>query len=331
LADKPESRTRSLEYRPAIATKGSTLADKPESRTVPRIPENLIYAFSPKNPPCDEIVPGETVIVETSDCFSGQIEGPEDLFEKVGWDRINPATGPISIQGAEVGDTLAVDILDVRVLSPGVMIAVPDMGAAGHRLRESKSTLIPIVNGLAHLPGDVMLECRPMIGVIGTSPKEGEIPTGTPGPHGGNMDSKVIAEGSTVYLPVNVPGAMLALGDLHALMGDGEVLICGVEAAGTVKLRTRLIKGLSLPCPIVETKDALYAIWSEETLDLAAESVVDKSVSILAETLGIEDGEALCLLSAAGNLQISQIVDPLKTVRMEIPKSLLKGRYPWPA
>lgn len=307
------------------------MAEKPESRTVARDPGNLIYAFSPNNPPCAEIAPGETVIVETHDCFCGQIKGPDDLFEKVGWDRINPATGPIAVQGAEVGDTLAVDILDIRVLSPGLMVTVPGMGAAGHRIGESKSTLIPIRNGLAHLPGDIMLECRPMVGVIGTSPKEGEVPTGTPGPHGGNMDSKVIAEGSTVYLPVNVPGAMLALGDLHALMGDGEVLICGVEAAGAVRLRARLLRGLSLPCPIVETKDALYAIWSDETLDLAAAAVVDKSVSLLSETGHIPDVEALCLLSAAGNLQICQIVDPLKTVRMEIPKSLLKGKHPWPA
>jgi len=307
------------------------LAQKPEGRIVSRDPENLIYAFSPANPPCAEIAPGESVMVETQDCFCDQIKGPEDLFETVGWDRINPATGPIFVHGAEPGDTLAVEILDIRVVSPGVMIAVPGLGAAGHRITKSRSMLIPLRNGLAHLPGDIMLEHHPMIGVIGTSPKEGSVPTGTPGPHGGNMDSKVITEGSTVYLPVNVPGAMLALGDLHALMGDGEILICGVEVAGTVTFRTRLLKGLSLPCPVVETRDAVYLIWSEETLDSAADAVVDKSVSVLAQALHMPDEEALCLLSAKGNLQISQIVDPLKTVRMEIPKSLFKGNYPWPA
>lgn len=306
------------------------MAQNPESRIVSRDPENLIYAFSPANPPCCEIAPGEAVIVETQDCFCGQIQGPDDLFEKVGWDRINPATGPIFVQGALPGDTLAVEILDIRVLSPGVMVAVPNMGAAGHRITESRSMLIPLRNGLAHLPGDIILESHPMIGVIGTAPKEGSVATGTPGPHGGNLDSKVIAEGSTVYLPVNVPGALLALGDLHALMGDGEVLICGVEVAGTVTLRTRLLKGLSLPCPVVETEDAVYLIWSEETLDSAAEAVVDKSASLLAQTLRIRDEEALCLLSARGNLQVCQIVDPLKTVRMEIPKYLFKGNYPWP-
>jgi amidase len=307
------------------------VSQKSPTRIVTKNPDNLVYALSPENPPCAEITPGETVIVETEDCFSGRIKDTTDLFEVGGWENINPATGPIIVKGAEAGDTLAVDILDIKVHSPGVMAIVPEMGAAGDKITETKTILVPIANGLVHLPGDVMLECRPMIGVIGTAPKEGEVPTGTPGPHGGNMDSKVIAEGSTVYLPVNVPGAMLAMGDLHALMGDGEVLFCGVETAGTVKLETRLLKGITLPCPIVETKDAIYAIWSEETLDSASVTVVDKAVSLLTQALKISYGEALCLLSAVGNLQICQIVDPLKTVRMEIPKTLLKGKYPWAA
>lgn len=302
---------------------------KPDIKIITKDPANLVYALSPDNPPCAEIRPGETIIVETEDCFSGRIKETTDLFEADGWESINPATGPLFVKGAEVGDTLAVDILDIKVNSPGVMTIVPNMGAAGDKITEPKTIIVSITNGLAHLPGDVMVECRPMIGVIGTAPKQGEVPTGTPGAHGGNMDSKVIAEGSSVYLPVNVPGAMLAMGDLHALMGDGEVLFCGVETAGTVKLRTRLLKGITLPCPIVETKDAIYAIWSEETLDLASVAVVDKAVTLLTQALEISYGEALCLLSAVGNLQICQIVDPLKTVRMEVPKMLLKDRCLW--
>ncbi len=300
------------------------------TKVIGRGPGNLIYAFSASNSPCDAITPGEIVTVETHDCFTGAISTPEDLFEKVGWDRINPATGPIFVEGAEVGDTLAVEILGIKVGSPGVMTAVPGMGAAGHRISESKTVLVPIVNGLAHLPGETILEIKPMIGVIGTSPSGEAVPTGTPGPHGGNMDTSVIGAGATVYLPVEVPGALLALGDLHALMGDGEVLICGIEARGEVRLRTRLVKGLSLPCPIVETQDSVYLVWSEETLDEAASKIVDIGADVLATATGLQDYEALCLLSARANLQICQIVDPLKTVRMEIPKLLFKGTYPWP-
>lgn len=300
--------------------------DAAEPKTLRAQAENTIYAFSPSMKPCLEVSPGEAVIFETLDCFGGALRSSKDKFEDVGWERINPATGPAYVKGAEKGDTLCVEILDIEVRSPGVMIAVPGMGFAPSRVQESITTIVPVKNGLAHLPGDVILEVKPMIGVIGTAPGQGEpVPTGTPGLHGGNMDTKVIGEGATVYLPVEVDGALLAMGDLHALMGDGEVLVCGVEVAGRVKVITRLQKGLTLPCPLVETDNAYYAIWSAETLDEAARGALDKAIDLMVAALGISAVDALTLLSVKGNLQVSQVVDPLKTARFEIPKSILKG------
>jgi len=297
-----------------------------EPKVLERDPDKAIYRFSASNPACMKARPGETVIFDTLDCFGGQIRSEEDKFEKVGWDRINPATGPLYVEGASKGDTLCVQILDIQVDSPGVIVAVPGMGAAGDRVRESVTTLVPIKNGLAHLPRDIILEVKPMIGVIGTAPLEGEVPCGTPGPHGGNMDTSVIARGAGVYLPVNVDGALLAMGDLHALMGDGEVLICGIEVSGRVKVTTRVIKKRSLPCPVVETENAFYVVWSAETLDEAASGALYRSIDLLDEALSCSPEESLALLSVKGNLQVSQVVDPLKTARMEIPKVILKGR-----
>jgi len=287
---------------------------------------SVVYAFSPDMKPVLEVSAGDQIVFETMDCFGGQIRTPEDKFEDVGWDRINPATGPVYIRGAEAGDTLCVDILDIEVNDPGVMVAVPGMGFAPDYVKESATTIVPIRNGLVHLPNDVILEAKPMIGVIGTAPRQGSVPTGTPGPHGGNMDTKVIAEGATVYLPVEVDGALLAMGDLHALMGDGEVLLCGVEAAGRVRVATRVHKGLTLPCPVVETDTAYYAVWSAETLDEASREVLAKGLELMAPALGISYADALALLSVKGNLQVSQVVDPLKTARLEIPKLILKGK-----
>lgn len=304
---------------------------KPKSKepvVLKRGAEESIYSFAASNAPRASVGLGGAAVFETLDCFGGQIRGQEDKFEKVGWDRINPATGPLFVEGARKGDTLCVEIKSIQVDSPGVMTAVPGLGAAGDRVKESTTTMIPIVNGLAHLPAGVILEVRPMIGVIGTSPAEGEapVPTGTPGTHGGNMDTSVISAGSTVYLPVNVDGALLAMGDLHALMGDGEVLICGVEVSGKVTVSVDVIKDLTLPCPVVETDNAFYPVWSAATLDDAAREVVARSVDLVSRALQCREEDALALLSARANLQISQIVDPLKTVRMEIPKSVLKGR-----
>jgi amidase len=286
----------------------------------------VIYEFSPDNPPCCRVNPGDTVVFETMDAFGGQILSEQDLFEKVGWHRVNPATGPVVVEGAQSGDTLCVEIHSIRTSFKGVMVAVPGLGAVPDKMSKSRTFVIPIRNGLAHLPGDILLETRPMIGVIGTAPQKGSIPCGTPGPHGGNMDTKIIAEGATVYLPVFVQGGLLAMGDLHALMGDGEVLVSGVEVAGKVTVKVNLIKKRTLPCPLVETKDAFYAIWSEKTLDEAVYQVVWRSADLLSQHLGLDFDECVLLLSARGNLQISQVVDPLKTVRMEIPKVLLKGK-----
>lgn len=297
---------------------------KREVKTLPARPDTVIYSFSSKNPAVMRAHPGETVVFETMDCFAGQIRGEGDKFESVSWDMINPATGPLWVEGAEPGDTLAVEIRNIEISHPGIMTAVPNMGAAGDRVRESLTMMVPIRNGLAHFRNGIILEARPMIGVIGTAPKEGSVSTGTPGPHGGNMDTKVIARGSTVYLPVYVSGAMLAIGDLHALMGDGEVLFCGVEAPGRVTITLRLLKRRTFPCPVVETEDAYYTIWSEETVDEAARAVVRFALDIFGGETGYPPEECLALLSAKGNLQISQIVDPLKTVRMEIPKSILR-------
>lgn len=297
---------------------------KPRIRTLAAGPDTVIYAFSAENPAAMTIAPGDTVVFETLDCFGGQIRTEDDKFETVGWDRINPATGPVYVEGAEPKDTLAVEIKDIEVSDAGIMIAAPGMGAAGDRVRKSSTMIIPIKNGLAHFRHNVILETRPMIGVIGTAPAQGSIPTGTPGKHGGNMDTKVIGKGSTVYLPVAVPGALLAMGDLHALMGDGEVMMCGVEVPGRVTVAVRLVKRRALPCPLVETDGAYYAVWSEKTLDEAAEQAVRCALDILVSETGYSPEECLALLSVKGNLQISQIVDPLKTVRMEIPKTVLR-------
>lgn len=288
--------------------------------------DNVIYAFSPAVKPRMVVTSGSAVVFETMDCFGGQIRSVKDKFEDVGWDHINPATGPLYVTGAARGDTLSVEILDIEVDSPGIMVAVPGMGFAPDRVRESVTTIVPVKNGLVHLPYDIILEAKPMIGVIGTAPAQGAVPTGTPGPHGGNMDTKVIVEGATVYLPVQVGGALLAMGDLHALMGDGEVLVCGVEVAGRVKVRVDVLKGLTLPCPVVETDDAFYAVWSAETLDDAARGALDRGMDLVRSALDMGPEDALALLSVKGNLQVSQVVDPLKTARIEIPKTILKGK-----
>jgi amidase len=287
--------------------------------------EHLIYAMSDKNKPVLRVENGSTIVFETCDCFENQITSVDTPFNELNWDRINPATGPVFVEGAEPGDILAVEIHNIHLADRGVMVTSPGLGVIGGDLSGNVIRMIPIQNGKAIFEGRVELPLNPMIGVIGTAPAGGEgITCGTPDKHGGNMDSKVITNGTTLYLPVNVPGALLAMGDLHAAMGDGEVSVCGVEIAGEVTVTVSVIKEKGWTLPMAKTELALYTIASEKLLDDAVASATKNMVSFLETEAGISKHDAIALMSIGGNLQISQVVDPLKTARFEMPFSILK-------
>ena len=155
----------------------------------------------------------------------------------------------------------------------------------------------------------VELPLNPMIGVIGVAPAGESVPCGTPGDHGGNMDTIGIREGAILRLPVFVKGAYLGLGDLHAAMGDGEVSVTGLEVFGEVDLDLSLEKGASLPCPLLHDGDEVASTGYMHDFLLAKTS--------------LNADEALMLMSLCGHARISQIVDPLKTARFAMPVSVL--------
>lgn len=287
--------------------------------------KNLIYAMSDQNKPVLSVEDGSTVVFETCDCFEDQITSPDTPYHSLDWNRINPATGPVFVEGAEPGDILKVKIDKMQLADQGVMMTGPGLGVLGEELSENVIQVVPIREGNVILLDKIELPLNKMIGVIGTAPANGaSISCGTPDKHGGNMDSKVITEGSTLYLPVNVPGALLAMGDLHAAMGDGEVSVCGVEIAGEVTVTVNVIKGKRWKVPMVKTEQALYTIASEKSLDDAAEAATKNMVAFLELEAGMTKHDAIFLLSIGGNLQISQVVDPLKTVRLELPMSIVR-------
>ena len=288
-----------------------------------QVPKKLIYNMSATHKPVLSVPSGSTLVFETCDCFEDQITSEQTPFQALDWARINPATGPVFIEGAEPGDMLKVTIEKIEIRDHGVMVTGPDMGVLGDELTENTIRIIPIRQDKAFFTENVELPLNPMIGVIGTAPASEDISCGTPGNHGGNMDCKIIGEGATLYLPVNVPGALLALGDLHAAMGDGEVSVCGVEVSGEVTLSVMVIKGKHWQLPLVRNSTSLYMIASEKSLDEATIRASKNMVDFLVNECGLTNYDAINLLSIAGNLQICQIVDPLKTVRMELPLSVL--------
>ncbi|MGG0936588.1 acetamidase/formamidase family protein [Brevibacillus centrosporus] len=287
--------------------------------------KDLIYTMSPDHSPTLHVESGSVVTFETCDCFEDQIQSADTPFGELDWNRINPASGPVFIEGAEPGDILAVHIQKIEINNRGVMVTGPNLGVMGFELQENVIKMIPIEDGKAILSDKLQVPLNPMIGVIGTAPAKEAISCGTPGDHGGNMDCKQMREGTTLLLPVNVPGALFALGDLHAAMADGEVAVCGVEIAGEVTVKLDVIKGKSWPLPMAINEEHLMTIASEKELDKAADRAVINMVRFLHDELDLPKAEATFLLSAAGDLRVCQVVDPLKTARVELPLEYAKA------
>lgn len=281
--------------------------------------EDSVVSMSPNNEAKYHCKSGDTIVFETSDCYNGGLKTEKDLFHLIDYSKINPATGPLYIDEAEVGDVLRVDILKIKLAPQGAMSVSPGRGALKDFVEEERTKIIKIEDGYAIFNDILKFHINPMIGVIGTAPKEGEVLNGTPGEHGSNMDCNKIQEGTSLFLPVNVPGALLAMGDLHAVMGDGESATCGIEIAGEVTVKVTVLKNAIMPTPFLKTKDEYITIAAGKTLDEASSQACFKMLDFLKATLPLDLQELIMLLSVAGNMEICQVVNPLKTARMTMP------------
>ncbi|HSH36090.1 acetamidase/formamidase family protein [Schnuerera sp.] len=284
----------------------------------------VIYKFTHDMEHVESIIPKEVVKVESNDCFFQQIVREDQVMTEIDYDKLNPATGPIYVEGAEPGDLLKVKILDINVADKGVAAAVPGEGALGDQVNNSTIRIIDIEDGYAIFKG-VKLPIKPMIGVIGVAPavEDGNWPTETPWKHGGNMDTTDIKKGSTLYFPVNQNGALLALGDCHAVMGDGELCFTGLEIPAEVLLEVDVIKEKTIEWPLVETEEHTMVIASGEDLEEALYSATNEAVKYIMNSLKLEWEDAYILASLSVDLKISQVVDPKKTIRAAIPKDVV--------
>lgn len=287
-------------------------------------PEHVVHSMGPGNKAVLEVEPGEEVKFGCMDCFCDKYQTEGCEFKEEGWEEVNPATGPVAVKGAMPGDTLVVDILDMKIADHGMMLAFPFDLALGPRTDRNVTKYVPIEGEKARLFGfDIPL--NKMIGVMGVSPADESVHTDEPGAHGGNMDCKYVRPGAKMYFPVFVPGANLAMGDMHAAMGDGE-LYTGIEVAGEVTVRVGIIKGQKINWPWIETDDLLMVVASDKDLDTAVETCINEMADRVMERLGMTVIDAGLLLSLVGSTEICQVVDPKKTARMTVPKWIFKKR-----
>lgn len=282
----------------------------------------VIYAFSPKHKPAERVEIGEALLLQTEDAFGGQIRTERDSIEKLDWSKVDGATGPVYVEGAKPGDTLVVDILDVRTDNKGLIATIPKSGILGYKPFRPATKAVQIRKGYVQFERGIQLKTKPMVGTIGVTPKT-ETPTGTLGRHGGNMDFKELTAGTRLYLPVLVEGALFAAGDLHAVQADGELCVSAIETAGEIKVRFSLIENKQPEWPVLEAESRFFVLACGDTLDEAARFATEAAVQALMKEHEWTFEKAYMFASLAVDLQINQVVDPKKGVRATILKDFI--------
>lgn len=283
--------------------------------------EKHTFTFSKDNKPVHTIKSGDTIVFETHDCMCSQITKDSNNLDSLDFDKVNPATGPVFIEGASPNKVLKVRVNSIELNGNAVALTGNNVGVLGKKLDTMTANIVKIEKDKAIFK-NLELPLNKMIGVIGVAPNNESINCGTPGSHGGNMDCKIIGEGSTVYLPIFCEGALLSMGDVHALMGDGEIGVSGAEVGAKIEVTVEVIDKC-IKNPIVETNNAYYTIGSALTLDEAYDIAIEDLFELLQPLCNLTKNELVMLMSMTCDLEICQVVDPLKTVRFKVNKELL--------
>ena len=278
--------------------------------------------------------PGDELEMETLDAYAGIITLERSLAETLarGPLRIrNLVTGPVFVEGAKAGDVLCIEVLDIRLPQEGLTMIKPGSGALEGWLTESPpvTRFTKIENGKALFNlregRRTAIPVRPFVGIIGVSPALETIATLVPGRHGGNMDSPDVSPGSRLFLPVAVDGALFGLGDVHAVQGEGEACGTALEVESSVKVRLDIVTKKAMSWPRVETPLELVALGSGKPLEDAARSGLLEMLGWLRRDYGYSTDEAYMLLSLAAGMRVTQMVKPLYTKSVKLPKALALG------
>lgn len=287
-------------------------------RVIPK--DKVIFHFNTTNKANYTVQDGEVFWVEADDCYSGQITDASVKRTDIDISIMDCAVGPIDVEGAEPGDTLCVEVMAIDLADHGIMVTNCGLGVLGDRITEPDTKIIPVHDGFAHFSDTIKIPLTPMIGVMGVAPKSGEIHCAVPDDHGANMDTKLVKVGSRVYFPVAQKGAGLAVGDMHACMGDGELSGTGIEIAGRMCLKVTVYKDLPIERPVIETYDGIYFLASRPTLDESIKVATSDVVDFLMKKLDLNFPDAYRLMSATCDAQICEVVDDNVTVRLHCPK-----------
>jgi amidase len=292
------------------------------------------YVYGPYSQPVMRIKPGDVVAVETLDAFGGAIKSEADMPSKVlNMPFVNPQNGPIAVEGAEKGDTLAVHVHSLLPRGPqpaGTTALIPDFGG----LVSSSALMLnaPIVERVKKMEvtpegvkfsDRITLPYEPFVGTMGVSPEIEAVSSLQPDYWGGNMDLPDVAPGAVIYFPVLRKDAHFFIGDCHGRQGDGELCGVAVEIPATVTVQIDLIKGWPISGVRLETQDFIMAVGSARPMEDAARMAYRDLVRWLVTDYGFEESEAYFLATQAGRMRVGNMVDPKYTLGASMLKKYL--------
>jgi len=285
--------------------------------------DRVHFKWDVGNEPVVTIQSGDTVSLESRDVSDNQLSASSTSadVEALDWDRVYPLAGPIAVEGAEPGDTLAVEILELRTQDWGWTAIIPGFGLLPDDFTSAYLRVFDLTDGeYAYIREDVAIPIEPFFGTMGVCPggaKEQAVMP--PGSFGGNMDTRQLVQGTTLYLPVEVEGALFSCGDAHAAQGDGEVCVTGIETPIGSTLRFTLEKGRRIPAPQYHVHGPLTpwanrGEWYGTTgvgpdLYVCAQDAVRAMIDHVTERSGLSREDAYVLASLCVDLKISEIVD----------------------
>jgi len=294
------------------------------------------YVYGPYAAPVLTVKPGAVVACETHDAFEGAIKSETDVPSKIlNFPYLNPQNGPIFVEGAEKGDTLAVHIKSIVPRGPqpcGTTVLLPEFGGLvgtgttallNAPLPERVKKLEVTAEHGTRWSDKITLPYEPFIGTIGTSPEIEAISSLVPDYYGGNMDLPDVGTGAVIYLPVNVKGGYLYLGDCHAAQGDGELCGVAIEHPTVTTVQIDLIKGWGFGWPRLETPEFIMTIGSARPMEDAARIAYRELCRWMAADYGFDELDAYMLLTQAGRVRLGNMVDPKYTLGASIKKAYL--------
>jgi acetamidase/formamidase len=299
------------------------------------------YVWDNSIEPALEVESGETVEFHVRDASDEQITetSTRDDVADLDFERVNPVSGPVFIRGARPGDVLAVEILELRPRAWGWTGIIPGFGLLADEFGQPwlRISRVDPERGQVLFAEGVTLPYAPFPGTIGVAPSEpGAHPIVPPSRWGGNMDTKHLRPGATLYLPIGVEGALFSVGDTHAAQGDGEVCGTAVETAMAVALRLSVRRDLAFETPHYDLPGRVLADEAAERYHVstgvgpdlmqAARDAVRATISYLGDRHGLGREEAYALASVAADLRIHEVVDaPNWVVGAFLPQSIFAG------